>query len=131
MPFGPEYHLENYLRFGETTSLVDIRIGDQTFHGSWGGIGASFFHVVAWRRYFTDLNVGIWHQPKLLLGEAPGTSKGGGLGGGISVRGYYDVPISPSSLSAVIELGYKSVGFLEGYPLDALPILIIGIGYRL
>jgi hypothetical protein len=130
-PFGPEYHLENYLRFGETTSLIDVRIGDRTFCGSWGGIGASFFNIVAWRRYFTDLDISIWNQPKLLLGEAPGTPKGGGLGGAFSIRGYYDFPNSLNSFSAVIELGYKSVGFLEGYPLDASPIFTIGIGYRL
>ncbi len=130
-PFGPEYHIENYLRCGKTTSLVDIRIGDNTFAGSWGGIGISLFNIVAWKRYFTDLNVQIWTQPGLTLNGIPGAVKGGGLGGAFSIREYYDFASALDSFSAVIELGYKSVGFLEGHELDASPIFMIGLGYRL
>lgn len=130
-PFGLEYHLENYLRFGETVSLVDIRIGDQTFYSSWGGIGVTLLNIVGWKRYFSDLDVHVWSQPKLLLNGTPGSVKGGGLGGAFSVREYYDFSETLNPLSAVIELGYKSVGFLEGYGLDASPIFLIGLGYRL
>jgi hypothetical protein len=130
-PFGPEYHLENYLRCGETTLLVDLRIGDRTFYRSWGGIGVSLFNIVAWRRYFTDLHIALWSQPKLALNGSPGMMKGGGLGGAFSVREYYDFTDALNAFSIAIELGYKSVGFLEGYPLDASPVLMLGIGYRL
>jgi hypothetical protein len=129
-PFGPEYHLENYLRFGETASLIDIKIGDQTFYKSWGGIGLAFLNISSWCRYSADANVDIWKQPRLILGGNPGISKGGGFGGAVSARGYYHFTDSNNSLSVVIELGYKSVGFLEGYKLDASPIFMIGIGFR-
>jgi hypothetical protein len=130
-PFGPDYHLENYLRFGETTSLIDIRVGDQTFYSSWGGIGFTFLKISTWGKCSADANVNIWKQPDMILGGTPGSAKGGGFGGAFSVRGYYDFSESNNSFSAAVELGYKSVGFLEGYSLNASPIIIIGLGYRL
>jgi hypothetical protein len=130
-PFGPEYHLENYLHYGKTVSLIDFRVGDQTFYTSWGGLGFAFFNIISWNKCSADVNVDVWKQPELIFGGNPGVSKGGGLGGAVSVRGYYNFTDLNNSLAAIIELGYKSVGFLEGYKLDASPVFMIGLGYRL
>lgn len=141
-PFGTENHLEHYLRFRETTFLIDLRLGDQTFYSSWGGIGLSCRDIASWSRWSADMNIDIWKQPELMIhGDQviwnrsgttlvgpPGRLEGGGFGGAISVRGRYRFTGSHSSLVATVELGYKSVGFLEGYSLDASPILMIGIG---
>lgn len=127
-PFGPEYHLENYFRLGKNILLIDLRMGDQTFHTSWGGIGVAFQNVYSRGRFSTDAVIDLWRQPTLKLGGVPGVSKGGGIGGAFSVRGYYDFTDANRSLSAVLELGYKSVGFLEGYRFDASPVFRIGMG---
>lgn len=143
-PFGIEYNLENYLRIGSTTSLIDLKVGDQTFHSSWGGLGLQFQNIASWNGCSADVDVDIWKQPELMVTgnqviwyrngwtiyDTPGAWKGGGFGGAVSIRGYYHFNAFGNSLAAVAEIGYKSVGFDEGYSLDASPILMIGIGYR-
>ncbi|MBM4161831.1 MAG: hypothetical protein FJ217_12145 [Ignavibacteria bacterium] len=129
-PFGPDFHLENYLRFGNRVSLVEFKIGDQTFHKSWGGIGVGLRNMCSRGRFSADMHLDVWKQPALRFGGIPGTSKGGGVGGAFSVRGYYDFDYAGQPLVAVLELGYKSVGFLEGYPFDSSPVFRIGIGLR-
>ena len=143
-PFGLEYHLENYLRFANTTSLVDLRVGDRTFYTSWGGLGASFRNIASWDRLSADLNVDTWKQPKIMVSGTqviwslhsisylgtPGDWSGGGFGGAVSLRAYYNFADPDIPIAAMAELGYKSVGFLEGYSLDASPIVMVGIAYR-
>lgn len=129
-PFGLEYHLENYLRFENKVSLIDLRIGDQTFHNSWGGVGLLIQNMYENERFSLDMNLDVWSQPEIEIGGNPVTSKGGGFGGAFSLRGYYDFASSQYPISAMVELGYKSPGFLEGYVLDASPIIMVGIGLR-
>lgn len=129
-PFGLEYHLENYFRFGEVVSLVNLRVGDGAFHTSWGGVGFAFQNIYSRGEFSADVNLDVWKQPELKFGGIPGKSKGGGIGGAFSMRGYYNFSDARSSLAAVIELGYKSVGFLEGYQFDASPVFRIGIAIK-
>lgn len=80
-----------------------------------------------------DLNLDVWRQPQVLLLDNHGesvTSKGANVGGAFSIRGHYDITDSRHALSAFVELGYKSPGFLLGYGLDSSPIVIVGIGLR-
>ena len=127
-PFGIEYHVDNYVRYKRTVSLIDLHYGDQIFDKSWGGIGIHVSNIYSSIDYSVDINVDVWKQPEMLFGLDPTISKGGGIGGAVSVREYYNIP--NSWLSAVFELGYKSVGFLEGLPLDSSLIAMIGLAIR-
>jgi len=130
-PFGPEYHLENYFRARNTVFLIDLRIGDNTFYKSWGGIGLFFQNIYENKRFSLDGKLDIWKQPEIEIGgENSITLKGGGLGGAFSLRGYYNFTSSQYPILAILELGYKSPGFLEGYALDSSPIIMLGIGIR-
>ncbi len=130
-PFGPEYHLENYFRAKNTVFLLDFRIGDNTFYKSWGGIGLFVQNLYENKRFSPDAKLDIWKQPEIEIGgEDSITLKGGGLGGAFSLRGHYDFTSSQYPVSAILELGYKSPGFLEGYALDSSPIIMLGIGIR-
>ena len=129
-PFGIQYHLDNYLRYKNVVSLIDISYGDQTFFGSWGGLGVIIKNIYQTRKLSFDCNGNIWKQPELQFGLNPTMSKGGGIGGAFSVRGHYNFSDSKLPLAAVLELGYKSTGFLEGYSLDSSPILILGMALR-
>ena len=129
-PFGPEYHLENYFRAKSTVFLLDLRTGDPTFYKSWGGIGLFFQNIYENKRFSLDAKLDIWKQPEIEIGGYPATLKGGGLGGAFSLRGYYDFTNSQFPISAILELGYKSAGFLEGYTLDSSPTIMFGIGIR-
>jgi hypothetical protein len=130
-PFGLEYHFENYVRAENTIFLLDLRIGDNTFNKSWGGIGLLALNIYENKRLSLDGKLDIWKQPKIEIGGTDSTTlKGGTIGGALSLRGYYNLTSSQYPISAILELGYKSAGFLEGYALDSSPIIMFGIGIR-
>jgi hypothetical protein len=129
-PFGPEYHMENFFRIRDRVLLADLRIGDRTFYSSWGGIGVLARSIYASNRLSMDMNLDLWRQPEIEIGGESIASKGGGLGGAFSVRGRYDLTDSRHSIATLIELGYKSPGFLEGYALDSSPIIMVGMALK-
>ena len=129
-PFGIEYHFENYLRFNRKVALLDLSYGDQSLDNTWGGVGVSVQNMIESPQWSINFYGNIWQQPDLAFGNNPAVEKGGGLGGAFSVRGYYHLKNTAVPLSAVIEMGYKSTGFLEGYAIDASPILAIGLAMR-
>jgi hypothetical protein len=129
-PFGIEYHLDNYFRYKEKISLINLRYGDRTFYDFWGGIGLFVQNIYSPQNFSFDINLNLWNQPGLKFGNDQAEIKGEGIGGAFSIRGYIDVPNKTFPISAVVELGYKSVGFLEGYALDSSPIFALGIAIR-
>ena len=129
-PFGVEYHLENYFRVKHITSMIDIRYGDRTFYNAWGGLGILVHHMYMTRNFSFDVNLNIWKQPGLKFGNDKAEPEGKGIGGAFSIRGFYDFQNTQLPVSAILELGYKSIGFLEGYYLDSSPILLFGFALR-
>jgi hypothetical protein len=129
-PFGPEYHLENYFRTEDRMFLVDLRLGDRSFHKNWGGIGLFVKDLYRSRDLSLDLNLNIWSQPEIGLESTPAVYKGGGVGGALSIRTHYDFSFLDLPAAVILELGYKSSGFLEGYVLDSSPIFMVGLGIR-
>jgi hypothetical protein len=129
-PFGIEYHLENFFRLHEKISLVDFGYGDQTFYDSWGSVGILVHNIYKKDVFAFDVHCNVWKQPGITFGLDNSEIRGSGIGGAFSVRGYYDISNPWLSISAVLELGYKSVGFLEGYDLDSSPIIMVGFALR-
>jgi len=129
-PYGVEYHLENYLRMGERTALLDLSVGDNTFHSGWGGAGLDVHRIFDDGHWRLDLGARLWHQPALTKGWNPGETVGSGLGGAWRMRVYQDIHGLPVSLHAVGEIGYKTGGFIEGYPMAASPLLMMGLAIR-
>lgn len=129
-PFGVQYHLDNFICYKNMVSLIEISYGDQAFYDSWGGIGIQIQNIYQNQYFALDVNSNIWKQPELQFGLNPTVSKGGGTGGAFSVRGHYNFSDPQSPVSIVVELGYKSIGFLEGYNMDSSPILMAGLALR-
>ncbi|UCC12691.1 MAG: hypothetical protein JSW02_03955 [candidate division WOR-3 bacterium] len=128
-PFGIEYHMENFLKVHNKVVWLDLRIGDETFYQSWGGVGMLVKNIYESNRLSLDVRLDVWKQPEIELGD-PRVYKGGGTGGAFSVRMYYSFGDQLSALAAVLEAGYKSPGFLEGYYLDSSPIVMLGLAVR-
>jgi hypothetical protein len=129
-PFGVEYHFENYIRTNELVSFVDFSYGDQSFHDSWGGVGVKLQNIYSTPNFVFDLNMNLWKQPGLRFESGDRTVDGDGVGGAFSIRTYYNFENSESALTGIVELGYKSVGFIEGYVMDSSPIFQIGLAIR-
>jgi hypothetical protein len=128
-PFGIEYHMENFLRVKDKVIWVDLRLGDQTFYESWGGVGLLVKNFYGSDRLSFDVRLDVWKQAEIELGD-PRVYKGGGLGGGFSVRSHYHFESPRGAIAAVLELGYKTPGFVEGYVLDSSPIIMFGLAIR-
>lgn len=129
-PFGPAYHLENYLRFESKVALVDLHVGDNAFHKSWGGVGLSILNVIEKPRFSLDMELQSWNQPGLDLKRNETGLFGDGFGGAAALTGHYELSEKEHPLTAILQLGYKSAGYLEGYPLHSAPILSAGLGCR-
>lgn len=127
-PFGPEYHFENFVSAYGRIVLVDFRLGDETFHRSWGGIGLYIQNFCDAGSASFDVRLDFWQQPRLDFGPVPIEHKGGGSGGAFAVRAFY--PLA-AAVAGVGEVGYKSVGFLEGFSLDASLIVGVGLAFNL
>ncbi|MBU0983453.1 MAG: hypothetical protein KKA42_06260 [candidate division Zixibacteria bacterium] len=129
-PFGPQYHLENYVRHGSRVTLVDLHLGDNTFYDSWGGVGLQIQNAFQKDRLSLDIDCNAWKQPGVELTRNGSGVVGDGIGGAVAVTAHYDLSRVANPLTAAVQVGYKSAGFLEGHDLDASPIISIGFGYR-
>ena len=125
-PFGVETYLENYLIIDEVLYTIMVSKGDETFHSGWGGLGVQISYPFATSDFSVDVSINLWNQPSLTLAGSE-IETDGGLGGAVSFRSYFGIPNSKMPLKAVVELGYKSAGFLEGYILDASPLVLLGL----
>ncbi|MFC2083680.1 hypothetical protein ACFLS9_01350 [Bacteroidota bacterium] len=130
-PFGTEYHLENYLKYSNLVSMVDLSIGDQTFYESWGSIGIYIQNIYQNENLSLDTDLHIWNQPEINIGKNSPDVSGNQIGGAVSIRGYYDFRELEFPISLVLEMGYKTKGFLEGFNLDSAPILMFGIAINI
>ncbi|MCP4580416.1 MAG: hypothetical protein GY839_02280 [candidate division Zixibacteria bacterium] len=129
-PFGPEYHLENYFHLSKKAALLDIHLGDDSFYDSWWGIDLAVQNAFQRKRLSLDINFAAWNQPGIELIRNSEGVIGDGAGGAISCMLHYDLSDKKNPLSGVIQLGYKTAGYLEGSNLEASPIFMIGLGYR-
>lgn len=125
-PFGVETHIQNYLVYDEVLYMLNFRFGDESYYRSWGGLGFLASYPFSRSKYSADLSIDVWKQPSLQLNAGRSVTDGG-LGAAVSLRSYYQIPEANKPIKAIFEIGYKSAGFLEGYPLAASPILMIGL----
>lgn len=125
-PFGMETYLENYIIYDEVLYMLYARLGDNSYYDNWGGLGGLVSYPFARSVLSADVKFDLWKQPPMKLGGTE-VEKGGGLGAALSVRAYYKLPNVTVPMKAIVEVGYKGVGFLEGYPLDKAPILLFGV----
>jgi len=129
-PFGPEYHSMHLFRAGGRGLALDLRLGDGRFDRTWGVAART---EDAWRRgaLGLDLRAAVWHQPAFALGGTSERAVGGGLGGLLAATGRWRFGNETAALrpsSVVVEVGYKTAGFLEGERLDRGLVLRAGLG---
>ena len=127
-PFGPEYHLENYIQYKNIISLIDVSIGDQTFFNDWWGLGINLNNIYRNNLYSADIYVNAWHQPNINFDKEFSISEKNEIGFSFSLRNYFEINSQKFPISIIAELGYKTAGFLQGYTIDDSPIIMLGIG---
>ena len=125
-PFGVETYLENYLLMDEVLYLLYFRLGDNSYYDDWGGFGGLVSYPFSTSTFSADIKFDLWRQPKMKFGGHE-VLRGEKTGVAFSLRSYFNIPDTSYPMKAIIEVGYKSVGFLEGYPLGEYPILLLGL----
>lgn len=127
-PFGPQYHIENYIKWKSGISLIDLQVGDDVFYSNWWGVGITLQGLVLRESIPLNIYVNFWDQPAFHTGDAIGPALSEGFGAAVSLRGHYSIKNNPYSILLMAELGYKSAGFIQGYPLDSSAIIMLGVG---
>lgn len=126
-PYGTEFIQENYIKKGEQLHVVSLRIGESTFHRFWG-IGWECLNLLDRKNFCLDSRIDLWNQPELMLGKEEGYISQSGWGGSAVMTGHLK-NIKPLGIGMLLELGYKTAGFLEGEPLQKGIVFRIGLTY--
>lgn len=129
-PHGGEVMLDHRLRRGDQSALVRMRWAAPSIETAWG-LGASVPAGVRLGEVTVGGALDVWSQPALRLDPlAPERETGGGLGGAARATAYVPLPVAGGRLGAVAELGAKTAGFVGAEPLDAGPIVRVGLRLR-
>ena len=129
-PYGVEWALINELGGRMRPTQIELRIGRAPQSEPWG-IGVRQHALITWRQWSMDAAVDIWRQPRLTAetDRAAGseTSVGAQLRGRVS-RPLIPVWFSPARLTIVVDVSFKTAGFVPGEPLDRGIVARAGIG---
>ena len=111
-PFGTEFIQENFIKTDRRLHILSFRIGEPTFHKFWG-LGWECLNLLQLDNFRLDTRIVVWNQPDLFLGEGDGLERHSGWGGAAVLTGNLK-KIGPLGLGLLVEVGYKTTGFMEG-----------------
>jgi hypothetical protein len=128
-PFNSELYLENLIVGGERVFNIYLRSGIPLSHWLWG-FGVSAHNVVYTEKLSLDGCIDVWRQPALQLGGPGLTTERLGFGESVSATVFYYFTRKNAFPGATAEIGYKTLGFLEGEMLNRGFTARIGISFR-
>ncbi|MBD3413089.1 MAG: hypothetical protein GF421_01490 [Candidatus Aminicenantes bacterium] len=126
-PYGTEFIQENYIKKGKRLHILSLRIGESTFHQFWG-MGWECLNLLDRKNFCLDSRINFWNQPELILGNGEGFVRHHGWGGSAVLTGHLK-NIKSLGIGVLLELGYKTAGFLEGEPLQKGIVFRMGLTY--
>jgi hypothetical protein len=131
-PFGTEVILDQTFSFDGRVFRLALRRTDPTLYAAWGAeFGAA--NVLRRGPLALDARLALWDQPPLRLDPADRNPDGSlrvtgeGLGAAASATAFLDLPLGGLRSGLVLELGYKTVGFVGGERLGAGAIARLGV----
>jgi hypothetical protein len=124
-PYGTEFIQENYIKTDRRLHKLSFRIGEPTFHRFWG-LGWECLNLLQLDNFRLDTRIAVWNQPELVLGEKDGLEGHSGWGGAAVLTGNLK-KAGRLGLGLLVELGYKTTGFMEGENLRRGLIMRLGL----
>ena len=137
-PFGPQYTLDNYIKYKDVPTYVYVKRGKFAGNRFWS-IGLLNESLFTYKAHAFGARLDLWHQPKLLsldewgqayvgylhkqapdlfseeeLRHSPSTKPLRTLHFGAAGALTYKYALFPERLTMHVELGYKSAGYLAG-----------------
>jgi len=124
-PYGTAVTTEHTILRNRRLTSISIGVGDTGRRRAWDlGVVAADVLRRGWLR--GDVAVNVWRQPLLDAPPDSQVSRTGGLGAA-TVR--FPVGHRVERAGALVQIGYKSDGFVRGERLHAGPILRIGVTF--
>ncbi|GJM31491.1 MAG: hypothetical protein DHS20C18_04920 [Saprospiraceae bacterium] len=129
-PFGPELHYENYFKYKAQLFSLAFAHSDGTFQKYWRFSGQIWNVKLANPLYLTARGQ-FWKQPEFLITDDGQVTDEQGTGAAVITTLYYDWQREPGLLGLMVEVGYKTGGFMEGERLGQGLILRGGLSFNL
>lgn len=138
-PYGLETYVENYFLYKE--SLVSMYVKAGKFHPDdlYYGMGFEGENLWSYKEFSLGCRADVWMQPNFLFnwsfenvldGVAPQEPFEVSFkkipGGSFALVGKYG--FFENKISFFADVGFKSKGYLPGYPLGSAPITRVGLG---
>ncbi len=127
-PFGTETTFDNVVAFDGRVVRFSVRRTEPTLYRAWGA-GLDATRVVERGPVSLGARLDVWNQPPLHLDPStpPSTGPPRVAGAGGSVTAFYGLPLGLLGSELMLELGYKTAGFVSGDRLGAGVIARFGL----
>lgn len=112
-PYGVEFNLQNYfMRDGQLYSFT-LSHNDGAFEKAWR-ISANGWNVIKNAQMRYSFGMEIWQQPNLSFYNGEALENAQGLGGAILSTVHYDFLNAQNKFGIMLQLLYKTKGFMKG-----------------
>ena len=130
-PFGSEYISEHLFVLDRAVLQGSLRFNHPACARPFWGLGFKAFDLSLSSRWTLDAAADIWHQPELVVGGSSLCKRSAGLGGALqaTVRHRMKGPTG-APLQVLLNIGYKTSGYVESERLDRGLILRVGLRFQ-
>lgn len=128
-PYGPELILQNYVRYRQKLFCLSISHTDNTFASAWR-IKLEGWNWQINNNFTLNASAEIWQQPSINFYVGQGLYESKGIGGAFVINSQYDFLNKGHKLGLTLQVGYKTMGFMEGEMLQAGLIARGGLFFR-
>jgi len=129
-PWGPEYYFENFITYNSKVINFFIRRNQPVVDYNYWGIGVTLLNIVAKPQFSMDFETNIWNQPPLYLWGNKPYKKSNSFGGALFCSINQKIDVLPGMVYITGQLGYKTLGFMEGEILDKGLIVRFGLSFK-
>ena len=130
-PYGVEFFVDNYVKHRNTVYSLVVGFTDGTFDSSWR-VQTKIWNIFIARNMSMNVEAQLWYQPEIQFFINNTMDKSEGLGGAVFLDFTHDALIR-DVVGIMLQLGYKSPGFMEGELLQGSFIarLAFSLSFRL
>ncbi len=132
-PYGSEFALSSGLAGRVRPMQIEIRLGPYAEAMPWG-VSVRQHDVLAFRSWSADASFALWRQPHLFGADAVPTAAEQRVGVLVNARLQRILRpawLEPHAFAAIVEIGFKTAGFVPGEPLRGGFVVRAGAGVPL
>ena len=128
-PYGPELIYQQYLKIDQALYNLTFGHSDGTFANSWR-LGIDAWNLKLGKKFTVGSSTQIWWQPEISYYQGRTMQTYRGWGGLVVGTIQYDLLTWQNIWGAILQVGYKSAGFMEGEGLESQLIFRAGLTFQ-